>query len=109
MQLRMVFMAKKRYNALPPEARKIIDANSGEAQSRLFGAFWDRQQDEWRQKVKGMKDHTVVSLTPQQTTEWRKRLAPVIDEWIKDTPDGDKLYKKYTEIIKQVEAESKKR
>lgn len=105
----VVFMAKKRYNALPPEARKIIDANSGEAQSRLFGAFWDRQQDEWRQKVKGMKDHTVVSLTPEQTTEWRKRLAPVIEEWIKDTPDGDKLYKKYAEIINQVEAESKKR
>ena len=105
----VVFMSKKRYNALSPEARKIIDANSGEAQSRLFGAFWDRVQDEWRQKVRGMKGHTVVSLTPEQTNEWRKRLSPVINEWIKDAPDGDRLFKRYAEIVKQVENESKKR
>lgn len=99
-----VFMTKKRYNALPPEARKIIEANSGEAQSRMFGAFWDRVQDEWRQKVKGMKDHTVVSLTAEQTAEWRKRVAPLAEEWIKNTPDGEKVYAKYTELVNQLEA-----
>ena len=99
-----VFMMKKEYNALPPEARKIIDANSGEAQSRAFGAFWDRVQDETRKQVEGMKGHTVLSLTPEQTAEWRKRDTPIIEEWIKTIPDGEKVYAKYAELIKQVEA-----
>ena len=38
----MVFMAKKRYDALPPAAKKILDDNSGEAASRAWGKWWAR-------------------------------------------------------------------
>jgi TRAP-type C4-dicarboxylate transport system substrate-binding protein len=37
----MIFMAKKKWDALPVAARKILAANAGEAESRHFGAFWD--------------------------------------------------------------------
>jgi TRAP-type C4-dicarboxylate transport system substrate-binding protein len=36
----MVLMAKKNYQALPAQARKLIDDNSGEKQTRVFGQFW---------------------------------------------------------------------
>ena len=99
-----VFMMKKVFNALPPEAQKIIEANSGEAQSRAFGAFWDRVQDEARKQVEATKGHTVVTLTPEQTAEWRTRDTPYIEDWIKTIPGGEKVYLKYAELIKQVEA-----
>lgn len=102
----VVFMTKKRWDTLSPAVQKIIMSNSGEAQSRIYGAFWDRVQDEWRQKVKGMSDHTVVTLTPEQTAEWRGRLASIKDEWIKRTPDGEKVYAKISEILKQVQSDN---
>ena len=99
-----VFMMKKVYDSLPPEAQKIIQANSGEAQSRAFGAFWDRVQEETRKQVEATKGHTIVTLTPEQMAEWRKRDTPHIEEWIKSIPGGEKVYVKFAEIIKQVEA-----
>ena len=98
-----VFMMKKQYDSLPPEARKIIEANSGEAQSRAFGVFWDRVQNEMRMQVEATKGHTVITLTPEQMAEWQKRDTPLIEEWVKTIPGGEKVYKKYAELIKQVE------
>src|SRR6185437_7262148 len=37
-----VWMAKAKYQSLPPDVRKILDENSGEAQSRRVGATLDR-------------------------------------------------------------------
>ena len=55
----MVFMAKKRYEALSPEARKLIDQNSGEAESRALGKAWDEVEEEARQAAKKDPKHTV--------------------------------------------------
>lgn len=62
----MVFMAKSRYQALPEAARRALDANSGEAQSRAFGEFWDKVQEEGRAGVKAEAGQTMVTLTPTQ-------------------------------------------
>ena len=37
-----VFMARKEWDSLPDGVRKILAANSGEAESRSFGRFWDQ-------------------------------------------------------------------
>ena len=84
--------------------RRSSKTNSGEAQSRAFGVFWDRVQEQARKQVEAMKGHTVVTLTPEQKAEWRKRDTPHIEEWIKSIPGGEKVYVKLVELIKQVEA-----
>src|SRR5690348_13182524 len=38
----MIFMSKKKYGTLSPAVRKVLDAHSGEAASRAFGAWWIR-------------------------------------------------------------------
>ena len=97
----MIFMAKKRYEALPDAARKIIEANGGEKQSREFGVFWDKVQDSARQEVRAMKDHTLVNLTPEQDKKWRERLAPITAEWIKEGPERTKVLDAFRSLLDQ--------
>ncbi len=99
----MVFITNKAYAALPDTAKKLIDANAGEAESRKFGAFWDRINDEWRQKVKAMPGHTVVELSAAQKAKWRGLVAPVVQHWARSTPNGDKVLSRYNSIMAELE------
>jgi TRAP-type transport system periplasmic protein len=98
----IVFMSKKRWESLPAAARKILEANSGEAQSRRFGAFWDAVYEEGRAMVKGVGKHTIVSLSPDQAEKWRELVAPVRDDWTKTTPDGERVLAEFRKQIGQV-------
>lgn len=85
----MLFMAKKRYDALSPAARKILDENSGEAASRWLGMTWDEVNDEARDATKADPKHQVVTPSAATTATWRRELAPISAEWAKTTPrDG---------------------
>jgi TRAP-type C4-dicarboxylate transport system substrate-binding protein len=88
----MVFMNKKKYEALPAAVRKILDDNSGEAESRFYGKFWDDVDNEGRAMVKAMGDkHQFVTLPPAIEAKWRKDVEPVTMDWVKSTPDGEKV------------------
>ncbi|HEY1507064.1 MAG TPA: TRAP transporter substrate-binding protein [Stellaceae bacterium] len=88
----MVFMAKKKYDALPAAVKKILDDNSGEAESRVYGKFWDDVDNEGREMVKGLGDkHQIVQQTPEMAAQWRKTVEPVVGDWVKSTPDGEKV------------------
>jgi TRAP-type C4-dicarboxylate transport system substrate-binding protein len=100
----MVFMAKKRYAALSPEARKLIDDNSGEAESRALGKAWDEVEDEARQAAKKDPKHTVITPSPELTAKWQAAVAPVTDAWIKATPGGDKVLAAFRETLAKVKA-----
>lgn len=95
----MVLMAKKKYQALPAEARKLIDDNSGERQTRVFGRFWDTVDTEARTAVKASAKHTVINLPPEQTAKWRSLVAPVTEEWAKGTPGGERVLSTYRELL----------
>jgi TRAP-type transport system periplasmic protein len=94
-----IFMAKKRYEALPAAARKIIDENSGEAQSRAFGAFWDKVDQEGRDDVRKLPGHQIAELSPAQKEAWRKKIEPLVAEWTKSTPDGAKVLAAYRQQL----------
>jgi TRAP-type C4-dicarboxylate transport system substrate-binding protein len=101
----ILFMGKKRYDALPAAARKILDDHTGEGHTRTFGRFWDSEQDRGRAIIEALPGkHTVVSLTPAQEAEWRRRVAPVAEEWARETPNGEKLLGTYRSLVAQVKA-----
>jgi TRAP-type C4-dicarboxylate transport system substrate-binding protein len=99
-----VFMAKKRYDALPAGARRILGANSGEAESRAFGAFWDGEEARNRAAVHGMAKHTIVAPPPEQAARWRQAAAAVAEEWVKSTPDGEKVLARFRELLAEAKA-----
>jgi TRAP-type C4-dicarboxylate transport system substrate-binding protein len=96
----VVFMTRKRYAALPAAARKVIDDNAGEKMSREFGAMWDSEHDKGREAIRAMGGkHEFVSLTPAQSAKWRESVAPIVAEWTKATPNGDKILTTYREFL----------
>ena len=101
----MVFMAKKKYDALSPAVRKILDDNSGEAESRVYGKFWDDVDNEGRDMVKALGDkHQIVQQTPEMAAQWRKAVEPVIGDWVKTTPDGEKVLAAFRDQSAKVKA-----
>jgi TRAP-type C4-dicarboxylate transport system substrate-binding protein len=98
----MVFMSKKKWDTLSPAVKKVLEANSGEAQSKAFGAFWDRISEEGRSDVRKTGKHTIVTLSPEQQSKWQATITPVVQEWTKSTPDGDKVLSTYRGLIQKV-------
>jgi TRAP-type C4-dicarboxylate transport system substrate-binding protein len=100
----MVFMSKKRYDALPPAARKILDDNSGEAMSRTLGAAWDEVADEAREKAQADPRHQMVAPTAAATATWQKIVAPVAADWVKATPGGEQVLAAFHNYLNEVRA-----
>lgn len=92
----MIFMSKKKYESLSPAVKKVLDAHSGEAASRAFGTFWDQERKDGKDQTVARGDkRTIVTLTPEQTTAWRKKMAPLEAAWVARTPDGAKVLAAY--------------
>jgi TRAP-type transport system periplasmic protein len=99
----MTFMAKKKFEGLSPAARKLLEDNSGEKQSRAFGQFWDQVNEEGRDLAKGDK-HQIVKLSAEQEASWRKRVDPIVDEWAKTSPAHAKVLATFRAEIANVKA-----
>jgi TRAP-type transport system periplasmic protein len=100
----MIFMAKAKYNSLSPEARKIIDDNSGEALSRAFGATMDKENDNQRASVKAMEKQTFVTPTVAQLAAWQKKVDPTIAQWTKDNKGADVVLDRFRAEVANAQA-----
>jgi len=100
----MIFMSRAKYNSLPPAAKKIIDDNSGEALSRAFGQTMVDEGNTQRAAVKAMPNQTFVTPAAAQLAGWQKKIAPVIDQWTKTVPDGQKVLTEFKKDIADVKA-----
>lgn len=93
-----VWMAKAKYESLPPAARKILDENSGEAQSRRAGRILDRAQSDVRKRLEAAPGQRVVTLTQDQLDQWRTEVAPVVAAWVaSDKPQAEAVLTKARE------------
>jgi TRAP-type C4-dicarboxylate transport system substrate-binding protein len=95
----MIFMSRKKYDALPAAVRKVLDDNTGEKVSRALGEFTNKDGAEMRDKVKAMPNQTVVLPTPEQSKAMEAKLAPVTEEWVKDTPNGAAILAQWKKLF----------
>jgi TRAP-type C4-dicarboxylate transport system substrate-binding protein len=87
-----VFMNKDSYAALSDQARSVIDETTGEKLSRAFGIMGDKTTVDAITMLEALPGHVVTpDLPPDEAARWKKMLAPVTEEWIKETPDGAKV------------------
>ena len=99
-----IFMAKKKYETLPADAKRAIDANSGEGPSREFGKWWDQEQKKTHDRVASTPGHTVATLPPEEYGRWKARVQTVLDEWGKSAPGAAEVLAAYKAEIANVEA-----
>jgi TRAP-type C4-dicarboxylate transport system substrate-binding protein len=74
-------MNKAKYASLPPELKKVIDANSGVEASAFFG----KAQGDSDVPGRKLAEKNAINVIPAAEIEnWKKAAQPVIDDWVKD-------------------------
>jgi TRAP-type transport system periplasmic protein len=99
-------MNKAKYEGLPDDLKKVIDANSGQAAAAMAGKVWDEQAVVVSEMVK-KRGNTIITLTEEEAARWRKATEPVVENWLKTTKerglDGQKLLDSARAAIKKHE------
>jgi TRAP-type transport system periplasmic protein len=100
-------MNKAKYEGLPDDLKKVVDANSGQAAATAAGRVWDEQADVVSAMVKA-RGNTIIVLAEEEKERWRKATEPVIENWLKTVKerglDGQKLLDAARGAIKEHEA-----
>jgi TRAP-type C4-dicarboxylate transport system substrate-binding protein len=99
----MVFISKKRYDSLPPQARAAIDRHSFLPFSHTLGRAAD---GEWNRARNQLAKDT-QTLPPQEEARWKKLVAPVAEQWARETPNGAKVLEAFRAEVKAFEAKNK--
>jgi TRAP-type transport system periplasmic protein len=102
----MFFMAKKKHDALPEQVRQVLASNADEATTRTYSKHFDAQWHDARQPVASSDKHTIVQLSPEQTTKWRGKFESTLQEWARGRANGEETLSKYREVYRQVGAGS---
>jgi hypothetical protein len=57
------------------------------------------------EKVRAMPDHVIKHVPDTELAQWKARVQPIVDEWVKATPNGAKVLAAYRAEIAKIEAE----
>lgn len=94
-----IVMNLDKWNALPADIKKIFDEVS-DKYTDVHGNVWDSTDQEGRKYTLSL-GNKIITLSDQESARWRKAVEPVINDFIANTPDGDKYVKKIRELMKQ--------
>jgi TRAP-type C4-dicarboxylate transport system substrate-binding protein len=105
-----MLMNKQSYAKLPPDLKKVIDANSGEWLAKEFGRRWAADDLRGVDKAKKL-GHQIIVISPEEEVRWRKASQPVYDAWIKEMDakgfSGRQLVEEADRLIAKYKAENK--
>ncbi len=74
-------MNRAKYEALPADLKKVIDANSGMALSKRMGEVWDAAEQPGRNAAKAAGGE-FIPLPPAELAAWKAAAQPAIDQWV---------------------------
>ena len=92
-----VVMNLNKWNALPQNVKDVIDQTS-QKWTELHGEAWDKIDEEGRAYTTEKKNE-IITLSPDEIKKWQKAVEPVVADFIKTTPDGQKYVDKIRELI----------
>jgi TRAP-type C4-dicarboxylate transport system substrate-binding protein len=99
----VMVMNKNKYEALPEDLRKIIDAHTGGDLSVALAKYREVAEAAAKQRLKADGVHVVITLTPAQREEMAKIIAPVVTDWAKGLRDqgidADRLLARAKELV----------
>jgi TRAP-type C4-dicarboxylate transport system substrate-binding protein len=99
----MIAMNKAKYESLPEDLRKIIDAHTGADFSVMLAKIREVNEAASKQRLRNDPAHVVIALTPAQREEMAKIIAPVVADWAKGLQnqgiDADRLLARAKELV----------
>ena len=76
-------MNQAKYDALPADLKKVIDANSGAAYSQQIGKIWDNSKAAGRKAAQD-RANTFYTIPSSELDNWVTASAPLYADWIGD-------------------------
>ncbi|RLJ65234.1 TRAP transporter substrate-binding protein [Sulfurisoma sediminicola] len=100
----VLVMNQAKYDSLPADLKKVIDANSGLETSKWAGKVFDAPEGPAR-KLAQEQGGTFITISPAEYERWRKATDQVDDEWMKDVNakggNGKALYDEAVSLLKK--------
>lgn len=97
-----VVMNKNKWNSLPPDVQKIIEAVSQEWIEKT-GKIWDRidvEGKEWAMK----QGHKFIPISKEEDARWVEKVNPILDDYVKTMKEkglpGDQALKFCLDYLK---------
>ena len=101
-------MNKAKYDSLPADLKKVIDANSGPELSAWIGKVWDDSAGPARKLAEDRKN-SFNTIPLEELKKWEQAAQPVVDEWVKDVTakgyDGKALLQSARDLINKYDAQ----
>ena len=92
-------MNKKRFDGLPAYARQAILSASGIKLSQALGRAGDGMIRFTRGRLKKSAKQKIIDLSEAQKTPWRAAVKPIVERWVKSTPNGAAILAAYREEL----------
>jgi len=103
-QIFAVAMNKTAYDKLPPDLKKVVDANSGIETAAMFGRAMD-EGDKVGKAIAIKSGTKIVTLDPEQTARWQRVANGTRAIWYKEVEskglDGPKLAAEAQALVAQ--------
>ena len=80
----VVAMNQAKYDSLPPDLKKVIDANSGIDVSKTIGAAFDATTEPGRKLAREVSGTTFDTLSQSEYDKWQKATESVAKDWIQE-------------------------
>ena len=80
-------MNKPKYEGLPADLKKVIDANSGQVAATMAGKMWDDTGVTIEEQVRKRSGNTISAISAEEAARWRKATESVHENWIKQVKD----------------------
>ncbi len=100
-------MNQAKYDSLPADLKKVIDANSGAALSKTMGVQWDASAPPARKIAVGSWQYVLHDPVRRACRTGKRPLRNLPDDWVKDVSakgeDGKALLQAATDLIKKYE------
>lgn len=78
-----LIMNKQKWESLPPEVKKVLEDESGDAASQLFAKAWDATKTTSTDKFK-KAGGVIQTLSPEEQKVWQEKAKLVWDKWAND-------------------------
>ena len=100
-----VVMNKDKWNSLPPDIQKVIEAVNVEWIEKT-GKLWDEIDKEGREFTLA-RGNQIIALSREEDEKWAKQVRPILDEYVanmkaKNLP-GDEVLKFYLGEVKKLQ------
>lgn len=102
-----VAMNKQSYDRLPAAGKEAVDKESGLVLTKIILEDVTGHVSESRAFTGKQPGHVISQLAPAEEARWIKTASPVIDQWVKETPDGAKVLAAYRAEIAKIRATEK--